>query len=153
MVPSPTAEALATIIDRTTGGHTDDVQSVIDGETILQMRQLAREVPLAPNVRDFAIRVVLGSQPDSPYAPESVRKFVRYGSSPRGAQAIVNAAKIRAVLAGRYNVAFEDIITVAPAALRHRVLRNFEGEAEGIEPDMIVKQIMEKAQTESEVKV
>lgn len=153
LVPSPTAEALATIIDRTTGGHTDDVQSVIDGETILQMRQLAREVPLAPNVRDFAIRVVLGSQPDSPYAPESVRKFVRYGSSPRGAQAIVNAAKIRAVLAGRYNVAFEDIITVAPAALRHRVLRNFEGEAEGIEPDMIVKQIMEKAQAESEVKV
>jgi MoxR-like ATPase len=153
LVPSPTAEALATIIDRTTGGHTDTVQSVIDGETILQMRQLAREVPLAPNVRDFAIRVVLGTQPDSPYAPESVKKFVRYGSSPRGAQAVVNAAKIRAVLAGRYNVAFEDIATVAPAALRHRVLRNFEGEAEGIEPDVIVKAIIEKAQTESEVKV
>jgi len=153
LVPSPTAETLATIIDRTTGGHTDTVESVIDGETILQMRQLARDVPLAPNVRDFAIRVVLGTHPDSPYAPESVKKFVRYGSSPRGAQAVVNAAKIRAVLAGRYNVAFEDIATVAPAALRHRVLRNFEGEAEGIEPDVIVKAVMEKAQAESEVKV
>ena len=153
LVPSPTAEGLATIIDRTTGGHTDTVQSVIDGETILQMRQLAREVPLAPNVRDFAIRIILGTQPDSPSAPEAIKKFVRYGSSPRGAQAIVNAAKIKALLAGRYNVAFEDIAAVAPPALRHRVLRNFEGEAEGIEPDALVKAIIEQAQTESEVKV
>jgi MoxR-like ATPase len=153
LVPPPSPEALALIIDRTTGGSADTVQPIIDGETILQMRQLARDVPLASTVRDFAIRVVLGTHPDSPFATDAIKKFVRYGSSPRGAQAVVNAAKIRALLAGRYNVAFEDISAVGKAALRHRVLRNFEGEAEGIETDALVQGILDKAQAESEVKV
>jgi MoxR-like ATPase len=117
------------------------------------MRELAREVPMAPTVREFAIRVVLGSHPASPHAPAQIKQFVRYGSSPRGAQAIVLTAKIRALLEGRYNVAVEDIVAVAPASLRHRILRNFEGEAEGIEPDTLVQVILDKARAETEPQV
>jgi MoxR-like ATPase len=153
LVGSPTFDDLSAIVDRTTGVQTEPISPVMDGPTILQMRQLAREVPISPTVREFAIRVVLGTHPDSQHAPAQVKQFVRYGSSPRGAQAVVMTAKIKALLAGRYNVAIEDIIEVATPALRHRVLLNFEGQAEGIAPDLLVQAIVDKAKSESEVKV
>ena len=153
LVTSPTFADLSVIVDRTTGSPAPPIEAVLTGETILQMRALAREVPLAPNVREFAIKVVLGTHPDSEYAPPQIKQFVRYGSSPRGAQAVVTAAKIRALLAGRYNVAIEDIIQVAMPALRHRLIMNFEGQAEGIAPDTLINAILEKARSETAVKI
>jgi MoxR-like ATPase len=153
LVPSPTFEELSAIVDRTTGTLIDEVQPVIDGPAILAMRQLAREVPIASHVREFAIRLVLGTHPDQQTATDQVKRFVRFGASPRGAQAIVIAAKIRALLEGRYNVAFEDIATVAKPALRHRILLNFEGEAEGVSTDVIVDSLLARAQDDARVKV
>ena len=153
LVTSPTFEDMSVIVDRTTGMPAPPIQAVMDGATILQMRQLAREVPISPSVREFAIKVVLGTHPDSPHAPAQIKQFVRFGSSPRGAQAIVMTAKIKALLAGRYNVAMEDIASVAMPALRHRLIMNFEGEAEGIAPDTLVQSILDKARSETNVKV
>jgi MoxR-like ATPase len=153
LVLSPTFEDLSVIVDRTTGVPALPINPVLDGETILRMRTLAREVPIAPTVREFAIKVVLGTHPDKPESPPQIKQFVRYGASPRGAQALVVAAKIRALLAGRYNVAIEDIAEVALPALRHRLILNFEGEAEGIAPDTLVQTIVEKIKADSAVKV
>jgi MoxR-like ATPase len=153
LVPSPTFEDLSVIVDRTTGVPAPPITPVLDGETILQMRTLAREVPIAPTVREFAIQIVLGTHPDKPHAPAPIKRFVRYGSSPRGAQAVVVAAKIRALLEGRYNVAIEDIAQVALPALRHRLILNFEGEAEGIAPDTLVQAILDSTLAATDVKV
>lgn len=153
LVKSPTFEDMSVIVDRTTGVAAPPIGQVLDGETILQMRQLAREVPISPSVREYAIRVVLGTHPDNENAPDPVKQFVRFGSSPRGAQAVVMTAKIKALLAGRYNVAVEDVASVALPALRHRLIMNFEGEAEGIAPDTLVEAILEKANAETKVKV
>ena len=153
LVTSPTFEDMSTIVDRTTGIEAPPIQAVMDAMTILQMRLLAREVPISPSVREFAIKVVLGTHPDSEHAPPVIKQFVRFGSSPRGAQAIVMTAKIKALLAGRYNVAMEDIASVALPALRHRLILNFEGEAEAIAPDTLVNAILDKAKAGTEVKV
>ena len=153
LVTSPTFEDMSAIVDRTTGIEAPPIQAVIDSATILQMRLLAREVPISPSVREFAIKVVLGTHPDSEHAPPAIKQFVRFGSSPRGAQAIVMTAKIKALLAGRYNVAMEDIASVALPALRHRLIMNFEGEAEAIAPDTLVNAILDKAKAGTEVKV
>ena len=144
IVPSPTIRELAIIVDRTTGAETPQVEKVLDGPTILLMRQVAREVPIASHVREFAVRVILATHPRSETAPDITNQFVRFGSSPRGAQALVLAAKIRALLDGRYNVAYDDIAAVAPAALRHRIILNFEGEAEAVGTDAIVHDILNK---------
>ncbi|MCW3095838.1 MAG: MoxR-like ATPase [Chthonomonadaceae bacterium] len=153
LVTSPTFEDLSVIVDRTTGTPAPPISHVLDGPTILQMRELAREVPISPSVREFAIKVVLGTQPDSVHAPPQIKQFVRFGSSPRGAQAIILTAKIKALLAGRYSVAVEDITAVAIPALRHRLIMNFEGQAEGIAPDVLVQAILDKARADTEVKV
>jgi MoxR-like ATPase len=142
IVPSPTLGELSAIVDRTTGASTPQVGKVLNGEQILAMRQVAREVPIASHVRDYAVRIILATHPHSETAPPITNQFVRFGSSPRGAQSLVLAAKIRALLDGRYNVAYEDISSVAPAALRHRIILNFEGEAEGIGTDAVVRDIL-----------
>ncbi|MDQ2800602.1 MAG: AAA family ATPase, partial [Armatimonadota bacterium] len=142
IVPSPSLAELSAIVERTTGAETRQVEKVLDGPKIMAMRQIAREVPIASHVREYAARVILATHPRTEAAPPMVNQFVRYGSSPRGAQALVLAAKIRALLDGRYNVAYDDITNVAPAALRHRVLLNFEGEAEGIGTDAVVREIL-----------
>lgn len=152
LVTAPTFDDLSVIVDRTTGIPASPISAVLDAPTILQMRELAREVPIAPSVREFAIKLVLGTQPDSVHAPPQIKQYVRYGSSPRGAQAVVVTAKIRALLAGRYNVAFEDIVAVAVPALRHRLILNFEGQAEGIVSDTLITTIMEKTKSDTEVK-
>ena len=153
LVLSPTFMDMSLIVDRTTGIPAPPIEMVLDGDTILQMRALAREVPISPSVKDFAIKVVLGTQPDSEFAPPAVNRYVRFGSSPRGAQAIVVTAKIKALLAGRYNVAIEDIVSVALPALRHRMILNFEGQAEGVAPDTLVQAILDRARSASDVKV
>ncbi|BDI34513.1 ATPase AAA [Capsulimonas corticalis] len=144
IVPSPTLAELSAILDRTTGTETPTVNKVLTGPEVMMMRQVAREVPVASHVREYAVRIILATHPRSETAPDITNQFVRFGASPRGAQALIKAAKIRALLDGRYNVAFDDISAVAPAALRHRIILNFEGEAEGIGTDAVIREILNK---------
>ena len=113
------------------------------------MQALARDVPIASHVMAYAVRVLRATHPDGEEAPELVKQYVRYGATPRGAQAIVLGAKIHALLEGRFNVAFSDVQAVAPPALRHRIILNFEGEAEGISTDSVVRAILAETRTEA----
>jgi len=138
----PSASELVEIMGRTTGSETPYAQHVADGTRIVAMGDLARQVPIASHVSETIAQLIVATHPDSENAPESVRQYVRYGASPRGGQAIVLGAKVHALLEGRYNVAFEDIRAVAPAALRHRILLNFEGQAEGVRSDDVIEDLL-----------
>ena len=140
----PTLDELMEILNRTTTGFVDAPEPVLSNAEILLLRKLVREVPVAPHVQEHALHLVLGSHPDSEYSSERVRQFVRYGASPRGAQALVLAAKVRALFQGRFHVAFEDIDFIARPALRHRIILNFEGQAEGIETDDLIEELVER---------
>ncbi len=147
LVPFPNAEELAIISSRTTGGQTASVHKAADGATIVQLQELAKQTPIAVHVINYAVRILLATHPDrSPTA--MVKKYVRYGGSPRGLQAMIMGAKITALLDGRYNVAYKDIRAVAVAALRHRIILNFDGEAEGISTDSIIANIIEEVKEE-----
>ena len=148
-VPFPSEEELIAIMERTTGAERVEVKPAASGADILAMQTLARDVPIASHVMAYAVRVLRASHPDSEEAPELVKKYVRYGGSPRGAQAMVLGAKIHALLDGRFNVAFSDVQAVAPPALRHRIILNFEGEAEGISTDSVVRAILAETRTEA----
>ena len=119
-------------------------QPVMDKRRILEMKHLVRRVPLSRTVQDYAVRVLEATHPDRPAATDLVKKFVRYGGSPRGVQTVILAAKIRALLEGRYAVSIDDIRRVAPPALRHRLLLSFEGEAEGVDPDQIIADVLQR---------
>ncbi len=139
----PTAEELTDIVGRTTGAELPTVSPVADGETVRAMQALARGVPIATPVRAYAARLTLATHPDDATAPDLVQRFVRYGASPRGAQALIWGGKVNALLDGRYNVALSDLRAMAPAALRHRLILTYEAEAEGITPDDILAAILE----------
>ncbi|MDX1663345.1 MAG: MoxR family ATPase [Candidatus Promineifilaceae bacterium] len=138
----PSAAELTEIVGRTTGGYLPDVEAVADAGRMVAMQDLARQVPLPSHVAEYVSRLVVGTHPESSPAP-LVRQYVRYGASPRGAQALVLGAKITALLGGRYNVSFEDVEAVAPPALRHRLILNFEGQAEGITADAIITDLLQ----------
>jgi MoxR-like ATPase len=142
VVDYPGKEDLHTIIDRTTTDHVPKPKAVIEKARILEMRELARRVPLARQIQDYAVRVVLATHPENPEATAMSKQFMRYGASPRGLQAVILAAKIRALLQNRYAVSIDDIRHVAAPALRHRMIMNFEGEAEGIRTDAIIAEIL-----------
>lgn len=137
-----TREELNEVLDRTTRGHVATAKKVMDGERILAYQQLVREVVIAPHVRDYATRLVLATHPESEFAPDIVKRYVRCGSSPRGAQTLVLAGKIYAMLDERANVAFVDIEEAVLPALRHRIILNFEAEAEGIQPETILRDVI-----------
>ncbi len=139
----PSSDELVQILARTTGEQTPVVTQVASGSDILAMRTIARQVPIASHVSEYIARLVVATHPQSPTAPPLVRQFVRYGASPRGGQALILGAKVSALFAGRYNVAFEDVHAVAQGALRHRLLLNFEGLAEGIRPEAIIAELLE----------
>jgi MoxR-like ATPase len=141
-VEPPNREDLNEILDRTTRVEQPSADPVMAGPEILEWRRLVRGVVLADHVADYATRLVLATQPTSKEPPERVSKYVRYGSSPRGAQALIMAAKVGALLDGRVNVAFRDIQAAAPPALRHRVLLSFEAEADGVTPDDVVRDVI-----------
>jgi MoxR-like ATPase len=141
----PAIEELNAIIDRTTQVRSVAVQRVMTGPNVLRFRELVREVPIASHVRDLASTIVMATNPQWQHAPEPTRRFVRYGASPRGAQALVLGAKVKALADGRYNVSVDDLKQLAAPALRHRVILNFEGEAEGIDVDALVEQIVDTA--------
>jgi MoxR-like ATPase len=140
-VEYPSVEELVEIADRTTGVEVPQPQPIADGETIRAMQQLARGVPIASHVTETAARLVRATLPHDPSAPEVVRRYVSYGSSPRGMQALILAGKILALLDGRYNVAVEDLAAAALPALRHRLILNFEAQAEGIAPDDVIREV------------
>jgi len=131
LVDFPTLEELSEIVGLTTVPQTAHAQCVADAQTLLELKAVAQEVPIAQAVRDFALRLVLATHPELPESPETVRDCVRFGASPRAAQALVSASRVRALMNGRYNVAFEDVEAVAPACLRHRIALSFEGMARG----------------------
>ena len=145
-----TRDELATILDRTTRGERPKAEPVIDGDTLLEYQALVREVILAPHVQDYAIRLGLATHPDGPFAAEITNRYIRWGSSPRGVQTLVLAAKVRALLDGRYNVSFEDLRRVYLASMRHRTLLNFEAQAEGIETDEVLLKILESVPEKAE---
>jgi len=142
-VEFPSAEELVAILDRTTGAEQITAGMATDGARIVEMGQLALQTPIASHVSDYVARLVVASHPENPTAPDMVRQYVRYGSSPRGAQALILGAKITALLSGRYNVSFDDVWAVAPASLRHRLLLNFEGLAEDVSTDAVIANLLE----------
>ncbi|MBI2216784.1 MAG: MoxR family ATPase [Candidatus Rokubacteria bacterium] len=143
----PAIEELNQIIERTTQPRQVAVTRVMTGPQVLAFRELIREVPIATTVRDLASTIVMATHPQWEHAPEVTRRFVRYGASPRGAQALVLGAKVRALIEGRFNVSADDLRALAAPALRHRIILNFEGEAEAVDADTLVGQIVDAAET------
>jgi MoxR-like ATPase len=140
-------QELKAILDRTTTGYKANLQPVLDGQRIIQHQQLIRRVVIAPHVQDYAIRCVLATHPQGQYSTPMVNQFLRVGASPRAAQAISLASKVRALLDGRFHVSFQDVKDVVVPAMRHRVILNFEGEAEGITTDMVLEKIISDTPT------
>jgi MoxR-like ATPase len=143
-VPFPDRDELHRILELTTGAPLVKAEPVLTKEAILEMQVLVRQVPVARHVQDYAIRVLQATHPHGPDAPDLVTRFVRYGSSPRGAQAILLAAKIRALFEGRFAASVDDVRIAALPALRHRILLNFEGEAEGVKSDQIIDAVLKR---------
>ncbi len=144
LVTYSSREELHIILNRTTRNVEPKVEPVLDADRILHYQRLVRSVLIAPPVQDYAVRLVLGTHPGSAFATDRVNRFVRWGASPRAAQALVLAGKVQALVHGRYNVSCEDIRRVALASLRHRVLLNFEAQAEGIQPDELLLELLEQ---------
>jgi len=142
-VDFPDAESLHAILDRTTSADEPRIERTLERDEILQMRETVRALPIARPVQEYAIQLALATHPESPRAHELTKRYVRYGASPRGPQSLVIGGKVHALLRGRSHVACEDIRAVALPALRHRVLLNFEGEAERVDPDRILQAIIE----------
>jgi MoxR-like ATPase len=143
-VPFPSVEDLVEIANRTTSAEIPAAEPVADGLRIVEMQALARGVPIAPHVTEYAAMLVKATHPDDRSAPQAVVDYVRYGASPRAMQAMILAGKILAIMSGRYNVAYEDLRNVALPAMRHRIILNFEAQAEGITPDSILSELLEK---------
>jgi len=135
---------LGTIVERTTRGEIVEPAKVMDGREIRQWQQLVREVILADHVQDYIVRLVLATHPDGELAVPIANQYIRWGASPRGAQTLALASKVRALLDGRYNVSFEDVRRVFLPAMRHRIIVNFEAQAEGIESDQVLLELLEK---------
>jgi MoxR-like ATPase len=141
-VPFPSRDELHTILERTTSDRHATVQPAVGRDDVLSMQALVRTVPASRHVQDYAVRLLQATHPGGEDAPQSVGRFVRTGASPRGAQAMLLAAKIRALFDGRFAAAIDDVKTAALPALRHRILLNFEGEAEGVKTDDVIAEII-----------
>ena len=143
-VKFPTLEELQGIIDVTVTNNTTELEKVIEGKDILEIRKIIREVPIAKPVQEFALRAILATHPENEDSPEISKKYIRFGASPRAAQAIITTSKVRAIMEGRYNVSFDDIKYVAYPALRHRFFLNFDAVADGITTDDVISQILDE---------
>ena len=144
LVGYPSKEDLFTVLDRTVAPYDRERRVLMNGAEIEGWKKLVLQVVVAPHVMDYGVRLVLATHPGGEYAAASTNRFVRYGASPRGVQSLVLAGKIRALLDARYNVSFDDLRVSARPVFRHRIILNFEGTAEGITPDAIVEEILEK---------
>jgi MoxR-like ATPase len=143
LVGYPTSAELTEVLTRTTENTKVRVSKVLDGPGLIELQHLVRQVPVASHVKDYAVRLVLATHPKTDTAVSVTNQYLRFGSSPRGGQCLILGAKVRALTQGRFNVSFEDIQAVAMAALRHRLILNFEAEAEGITTDHIISQILQ----------
>lgn len=143
-VKFPNLDELMQIMDITVTNKKVELNEIISGEDILNIRSLVKDLPMAEGVKEYALKLVLATHPELEDSPEITKKYVAIGSSPRGAQGIFNASRVRALMEGRYNVSFDDIKNVAYPILRHRILLNFEGVSEGITPDYIIDKIIEE---------
>lgn len=148
----PTAPDLVEIAMRTTGTYQPQPDKAASGKTIQEMQMLARSVPIASHVLSYAARLITATHPENKDAPDMTRQYVRYGASPRGMQALILVGKILALLDGRFNVAFSDIKAAALPSLRHRCILNFEAQAEGINPDDVIRGILETVKEEGKIK-
>lgn len=142
-VPFPSKEELHEVLKRTTSASSTHAHAVMTKDEVLALRSLAKEVPIADHVQDYALKLVLGTHPELGKPTPKVKQYVRFGSSPRGAQAVIKAAKIHAIFQGRFNVSNDDIRFAAIPALRHRTILNFEGEAEGVSTDDILRDLID----------
>ncbi len=142
IVPFPTLEELSGIVDRTVKDQGSRAEKIAGGGEILALRDVARQVPIAPSVQEAALRLVLATHPETADAPEITKKYVRFGASPRGAQALLATARVRALNQGRFNVAFDDLRFVAPACLRHRMALNFEALTDGVDTERVIAELM-----------
>lgn len=149
LVKYPRAHELEEILDRTTEATQPRAAAVLTGERILEMSRLARQLPIAGEVRRYGIALVLATHPDNALATPAARKYVRYGASPRGAQSLILGAKIRAILDHRYHVSRDDLQAMALPVLRHRLILNFEGQAEGIDADSVLAELIRQLPTDS----
>lgn len=149
LVKFPKAADIELILDRTTEMAEPRAEPIFDSQRIIDLSKLARQIPIAEDIRRYGIAIVLATHPENELATEMSRRYVRYGSSPRGAQAMILAAKIRAILDHRYHVSRDDLRAVAPEALRHRLILNFEGQAEGIHADAVIHNILEKVEAKA----
>jgi len=148
LLASPPADELVSILERTTGTQTPAAQAIATGQSIIDMRQTVREVEVASAVSKYIANLVLATSPTSDLAPNATTKYVRYGSSPRGAQSILLAAKVRAIVQGRANVALSDVRKCVPSALRHRLILSFEGQADDITTDDVIAEVLETVKSE-----
>ncbi|HOD48473.1 MAG TPA: MoxR family ATPase [Candidatus Hydrogenedentes bacterium] len=151
LVTFPTGDDLGMILDRTTQREMPHGERVMDAARLTGWAGLVRDVPVAPQITSYVVRLVTATHPESPDAPEIVKQYVRYGSSPRGAQALLLAGKVNALRAGRFNVSFSDIQKTAHSSLRHRILLNFEAEADGVSPDQLVDTLLKAVDTKAKV--
>jgi MoxR-like ATPase len=151
VVGYPGSADMTEILNRTTEGHTVEINKVIEGAALIEFQQLVRQVPAATHVKDFAVRLVLATHPKSDTAAPVTNQYLRFGSSPRGAQCLLLAGKVRALTEGRYNVSIDDIVAVALPTLRHRLILNFEAEAEGITTDHVIATILKELPKEAGV--
>jgi MoxR-like ATPase len=148
IMPAPTKDELMEIVDKTTSGEVQRIEPVITEARIQELQALVRMVPVATQVKTYALRLVMATHPEAAEAIEETRKYIRYGASPRGLQSIVLAAKTRALFQGRVSVSFDDVRRVTTACLRHRIILNFEGEAEGITTEKMMGFLLNAIQPE-----
>ena len=143
LVTYPSREELGRIVDRTIAREEAAPDAVMDRQAILDVRHVCREVLVAPHVQEFAIRLVMATQPEQQEAHEMAKKYIRYGSSPRGAQGLVECGRVRALMRGRFHLSIEDILHVARAVLRHRIILNFDAHADGQTPETVLHTIID----------
>jgi MoxR-like ATPase len=143
LVTYPSRDDLSRIVDVTTRGDEIEVRKVMDRGHIADLKSICKQIIVAPHVQDYAIELVMATQPATPYAAEITNRYIRYGSSPRGAQALVECGRVLALLKGRLHLSIDDVLTVAPAVLRHRIILNFDAHADGESTESILRKIFE----------
>ena len=147
LVPYPTEAEFSRILELTTSAAKPEIRAIMSGDELLAMRELAASMPATATIRDRAVRLVMSTHPDSPYATPEVKRYVRYGASPRAGQACLAAAKISAALEGRFHVSSQDLLAVAHPVLRHRMMLNFEAQADGLSADRILDGVLSACRT------
>jgi len=151
LVTYPSRDELNKIVERTIAREEQVPNAVIDRDDILEVRSVCREVLVAPHVQEYAIQMVMATQPDQKEAHELAKKYVRYGSSPRGAQALVECGRVHALMRGRFHLAIEDVMHVAPSVLRHRIILNFDAHADGQTPETVLQAVIKSVTDEASV--